>query len=230
MISNAQLNEILNQNFGEPFLPNDFVASELTEDNTIQISIGRRDIAIDENGEVIGSGTLMGANHTPSYRHDIPNLLVNKKIHKCYDKLKEDVLKFIETGEWDASKQYQELFRFDYCFEHDIGTLENVSYDYTIFEGWEFERPLESVESAVRFGSNVIMGQLCLNTDFFFEDEGSVYLLANIQTAVMIDEHTENVVIGDGKNFVNIPDFMVDYVIEQLILVKNQEYDKMDIC
>jgi hypothetical protein len=59
-----KLCEIINTEFGSPFLVKDGVSAEIliNDDGTkeLSINIGRRDVQIDENGEVLGSGTFMG--------------------------------------------------------------------------------------------------------------------------------------------------------------------------
>jgi hypothetical protein len=52
----SRLNEILNNHFSEPFLPNGLVKSELSDDNII-ITIGRRAVVIDTSGEVTDTCT-----------------------------------------------------------------------------------------------------------------------------------------------------------------------------
>lgn len=67
-----QFCEIINQNFGEPFLVKDGVSAEVYTDEdgekSLCIQIGRRDVQIGENGEVIGAGTIMGV---PDNRLDV---------------------------------------------------------------------------------------------------------------------------------------------------------------
>ena len=59
-----KLCKIINTEFGAPFLIEDGVSAEilLNDDGTkeLSINIGRRDVQIDENGEVLGAGTFMG--------------------------------------------------------------------------------------------------------------------------------------------------------------------------
>ena len=56
--------EILNENFGEPHLVNGGVTAEIfvNDDGTkeLSINIGRRDVQIDEQGFITGSGTFLG--------------------------------------------------------------------------------------------------------------------------------------------------------------------------
>ena len=59
-----KLCEIINWHFGEPFLVKDGVCAELIEDEDegtlLAITIGRRNISIDRDGEIIDTGTFMG--------------------------------------------------------------------------------------------------------------------------------------------------------------------------
>lgn len=63
MITLEKLCEIINENFGEPFLVKDGVSAEIYETDhgvkELSINIGRRDIQINEQGEVLNAGTLM---------------------------------------------------------------------------------------------------------------------------------------------------------------------------
>jgi hypothetical protein len=74
MISLEKLCEIINTNFGEPFLVKDGVSAEISEyegKKELTIAIGRRDIQIDENGELVGSGTFVGmADDTLSFNEE----------------------------------------------------------------------------------------------------------------------------------------------------------------
>lgn len=57
-----RLAEILNNHFGEPFLAKDGVRAEYREhegQKELMISIGRRDIQINETGEVVSTGTFV---------------------------------------------------------------------------------------------------------------------------------------------------------------------------
>lgn len=54
-----KLQDIFTQHFGPPFLKDGSVEATLSYD-TLKIRIGRRDVEIDSNLEVIGSGTLLG--------------------------------------------------------------------------------------------------------------------------------------------------------------------------
>lgn len=62
-ISLEQLQRILNEGFGEPFLKKGSVVAsfEDNEDGTkeLNIQIGRRDITINEDGEVTSSGCMI---------------------------------------------------------------------------------------------------------------------------------------------------------------------------
>ena len=59
-----KLCEIINTEFGDPYLVKDGVSAEIliNDDGSkeLSINIGRRDVQIDENGEVLGAGTFMG--------------------------------------------------------------------------------------------------------------------------------------------------------------------------
>lgn len=61
-ISLQRLYEILTENFSEPFLVEDGVRAEILSgedrDSVLSITIGRRDIQIDQSGEVVSSGTF----------------------------------------------------------------------------------------------------------------------------------------------------------------------------
>ena len=62
-LSLEKLCEVINENFGEPYLAKDGVSAEIIDDNGIKvlsINIGRRDVQIDEQGEVVGCGTFLG--------------------------------------------------------------------------------------------------------------------------------------------------------------------------
>lgn len=58
-----QLCIILNREFGPPFLIENGVSAEVRTDDegtkTLSITIGRRDIEIDETGEIVGAGTFI---------------------------------------------------------------------------------------------------------------------------------------------------------------------------
>lgn len=51
--------DILNKEFGPPFLPDGFVRAIWEPGNTLRVYIGRRDIHIDEEGHVLGAGTCL---------------------------------------------------------------------------------------------------------------------------------------------------------------------------
>ena len=54
--------EILNNHFGEPFLAKDGVRAEIREhegQKELMIGIGRRDIQINDSGEVVSTGTFV---------------------------------------------------------------------------------------------------------------------------------------------------------------------------
>lgn len=62
-ISLEKLCEIINENFNEPYLVKDGVSAEVVNDDgtkILSINIGRRDVQIDENGEVVSCGTFLG--------------------------------------------------------------------------------------------------------------------------------------------------------------------------
>ena len=62
MITLEQLKEILDKNFTPPFLEDGHVKArfiEHTKEKTLQINIGRRDIWLNEKGEVTGAGTCV---------------------------------------------------------------------------------------------------------------------------------------------------------------------------
>ena len=62
MITLQTIKAILDSHFCEPFLQAGFVRAELKEDGSIlQIWIGPRDIEIDSEGRVIGSGTVVSS-------------------------------------------------------------------------------------------------------------------------------------------------------------------------
>jgi hypothetical protein len=70
-ITLEQLCEIINEHFGEPFLVKDGVSAEMQDDGTLSINIGRRDIQIDQNGEVVACGTFLGmTNDTLSFNEE----------------------------------------------------------------------------------------------------------------------------------------------------------------
>jgi len=63
MLTLEALCEVINTQFGEPFLVRDGVMAEIiTEDDEtlLSICIGRRDIQINAAGEVVSGGTLLG--------------------------------------------------------------------------------------------------------------------------------------------------------------------------
>jgi len=65
MFTLERLKEIIDQNFGPPFLEEGLVVAKFVDDDngakekTLQINIGRRDIWINEAGEVTASGTTL---------------------------------------------------------------------------------------------------------------------------------------------------------------------------
>jgi len=63
MLTLERLKEIIDQNFGTPFLEEGLVTASLDNEDgekTLSITIGRRDVQINEAGEVVGSGTMLG--------------------------------------------------------------------------------------------------------------------------------------------------------------------------
>lgn len=62
-ITLEQLRDIINIEFGEPYLVENGVYAiihQTSNGKELEISIGRRDCRINEFGEVIGAGTLLG--------------------------------------------------------------------------------------------------------------------------------------------------------------------------
>jgi hypothetical protein len=62
MLTLKMLQEIIDSHFGEPFLPSGMVRTKLSgdgDDQRLSIYIGRRDVEIDANGELLGSGTTL---------------------------------------------------------------------------------------------------------------------------------------------------------------------------
>jgi hypothetical protein len=62
MLSLQKLCDIINEHFGEPFLVAGGVSAELVDNDGVEelsINIGRRDLTIDTNGEVVGCGTFL---------------------------------------------------------------------------------------------------------------------------------------------------------------------------
>lgn len=61
-LSLEQLRDIFNLQFGEPYLVENGVVATLEnnhEGKMLSIQIGRRDIQINDSGEVVGAGTLI---------------------------------------------------------------------------------------------------------------------------------------------------------------------------
>lgn len=59
-ITLERLKEIIDSQFSQPFLPYGDVTArfiEETKEKTLQIKIGRRDIWLNENGNITGAGT-----------------------------------------------------------------------------------------------------------------------------------------------------------------------------
>lgn len=60
-ISTKQLQEILDKEFGHPFLEEGTVRTEYFEKSgRLIIRIGRREVELDRKGMVIGGGTIIG--------------------------------------------------------------------------------------------------------------------------------------------------------------------------
>jgi hypothetical protein len=62
MISLKQLQKIIDPNFSEPFLKEGIVTTKLYQKDKkerLRITIGRRDISIDENGDIVSAGILL---------------------------------------------------------------------------------------------------------------------------------------------------------------------------
>ena len=62
MISLEKLCDLLNEHFGDPFLVAGGVTAKIVNNDGVEelsISIGRRDVTIDANGEVVGCGTFL---------------------------------------------------------------------------------------------------------------------------------------------------------------------------
>ena len=53
------LGNLINQEFGLPFLPEGTVRAKLQEDGTLKLWIGRRDVHFDDKGTVLGAGTCL---------------------------------------------------------------------------------------------------------------------------------------------------------------------------
>jgi hypothetical protein len=61
-ITLEKLCEVLNTHFGEPYLAAGGVTAELVDNEgqqELSITIGRRDVTIGANGELVGSGTFV---------------------------------------------------------------------------------------------------------------------------------------------------------------------------
>ena len=73
-LSLEKLCRVINENFSEPYLAKDGVLAEIIDDDgtkVLSINIGRRDVQIDEQGEVVGCGTFLGMpNNTLVYIED----------------------------------------------------------------------------------------------------------------------------------------------------------------
>lgn len=60
MITLKKIKQIIDQNFKEPFLDDGFVITSFSKNKKeLNITIGRRDITINEKGEVTSSGTSL---------------------------------------------------------------------------------------------------------------------------------------------------------------------------
>lgn len=51
--------KLINRDFGPPFLPAGFVKAKATKRNTLAVSIGHRDVEVNEKMEVVGAGSDM---------------------------------------------------------------------------------------------------------------------------------------------------------------------------
>lgn len=67
---------IINREFGVPFLPKGMVKAELEKDGTMHLDIGRRDIHVNDKGNVLGAGTRLDE---PNTRIFIPERVKNDK-------------------------------------------------------------------------------------------------------------------------------------------------------
>ena len=59
MMTLEKLAEIITEKFGPPFLPEGHVIAKVTDKGTLFLKIGPRDIDLAEDGEVLGSGTMV---------------------------------------------------------------------------------------------------------------------------------------------------------------------------
>jgi hypothetical protein len=55
-----KLANLLNQEFGPPFLPQGFVKAEIEDDGSLRLTIGRRDVSVGPCLNVLGAGTGVG--------------------------------------------------------------------------------------------------------------------------------------------------------------------------
>jgi hypothetical protein len=62
MISIETLCGIFNEHFVPPFVPDGLVKVVISEDGTLSITIGNRDVEISKNGDVLGCGTMLPSN------------------------------------------------------------------------------------------------------------------------------------------------------------------------
>lgn len=54
-----RLVEEINKNFGEPFLPKDFVEARINHQGDFILRIGTRDLQLESDGKFVGAGTLL---------------------------------------------------------------------------------------------------------------------------------------------------------------------------
>lgn len=54
-----KLAEVMNKEFGAPFLPEDHVRACVKDNGNFVLIIGRRDIELNSNGVIVGSGTFL---------------------------------------------------------------------------------------------------------------------------------------------------------------------------
>lgn len=84
-VSLPVLAKILNSNFSPPFMPKDYVRAKANNRGELALYIGNRDVSIDKDGKVTGSGSLLvGGWKKPEKTYDHPGLLdgISKKAKK----------------------------------------------------------------------------------------------------------------------------------------------------
>lgn len=222
MITIETLNEVFNQHFVPPFLNEGDVNVSLSKDNTLYINIGRRDVEIDENGDVVGCGTMM----EPIEKiHDVVEIS-ELPTSDYNDKLKETVDKFKQSFDVNVFNDTPYTI-YKLTNEDHIATLECVSHDYTLID--EEHLCEDNKDKIIKTISNVIRNMAGECTDNYFQVDKDLYFLSYTQTTVMFDRYVDNAYISDGNKCAVIPEYMIDYVIEQLTHIKNGEFDKLDI-